>query len=80
MAFELARFVNLDVGMVSQDLQNIYAWVLAEKSSGAALSLRWIDNQRLKVELPRHLKGRGWVTKPRGPKEHLEQGAKGCAR
>ena len=68
MAIELARFVTLDIGMVSQDLQNINTWVLAEQGAGAALSLRCIDNQKLKEELPRHLKGRGCVTAPADPR------------
>ena len=73
MAIELARFVTLDIGMVSQDLQNINTWVLAEQGAGAALILRCIDNQRLKVEMPRHLKGRGCVTAPADPRNIMDK-------
>ena len=62
MAIELACFVSSDIGMENHDLYNIFMWVLAEQGAFTTLWLKHISvSQKLKIELPHHLKRRGCV-------------------
>ena len=75
MAFELARFVNTAMRMENEDLWNLSTWVRNEQDAGTALLMKYIPRaQKLKIELPHHMKAEG--SKAEGPLDPKNTGAK----
>ena len=73
MAKELADFVSFDLGLESQELDNLSMWVRANPVAHSVLCLKYIPSSRkLKIELPRHLLARGREREaPADPRNHV---------